>query len=234
LDRTDRVACLVSAGPSLDKTLYLLKKERPNLYIIVVGAALQALLSNQIVPDSVIITDANEVTLKQLNGQYDIPLFYLSTVYKDIPSYFNGPRCILLQHGYSYAEKKALEMDYPLVETGGSVATTAFSILEYLGFKNIVLFGQDLGFKYNETHSSLSSSNEVISNRVNTMKVISNSGEKINTLKNLLVFKKWFESKFERFNGDVYNTALEGALIQGAPYINEEQFLQIVRNKRDL
>lgn len=38
--------------------------------------------------------------------------------------------------------------------TGGSVANNSFSLVEFLGFKNIILVGQDLAFTDNKKHAS--------------------------------------------------------------------------------
>ena len=40
------------------------------------------------------------------------------------------------------------------LKTGGSVATDAFSLAEYLGFEKIILIGQDLAYTGGKTHVS--------------------------------------------------------------------------------
>ena len=44
-------------------------------------------------------------------------------------------------------KKFGIENDF--IDSGGSVANSAFSVARYLGFKNIILIGQDLAFTNN-------------------------------------------------------------------------------------
>ena len=225
-----KIACLVSAGPSLNETVGWLKEYRESTYILCVGAALKVLISNGIKPDAVIITDPSVYILEQVFGRkYQVSFYYLSTVYPEVIDYFTGKRCILLQEGYTLAENFAKGKNYPLLETGGSVATTGLSLLEFLGFNEIVLFGQDLGFKGTNTHAKLSSSNTVVSSKMTFLKVQSNNNEYISTLPNLVSFKNWFERKIKKSRVKVYTTALNGAKINGVKYISREEFVNLVR-----
>lgn len=223
-----RLACLVSAGPSLNKTAQWLKNVSGNIYILCVGAALKPLLSTGIQPDAVIITDPQDITLDQVKDvKYSGTFFYLITANHRVVTTFEMNRCVLLQNGYSKSENLARETMYPTIDTGGSVATTAFSLLEYFGFEEIVLFGQDLGFKGQITHVHGSSSKKEIRNTENLLKVMSNSNELINTLPNLLSFRNWFERKILETNVSVYNTALHGAKIENVEVISETQFIAL-------
>ncbi|OMC89150.1 hypothetical protein BK128_04265 [Viridibacillus sp. FSL H7-0596] len=221
----EKKACIVASGPSLNDTKMWLKEERNSTYIICVGSALKVLLAEGIKPDAVIITDSQLSTVHQLkNIDYNGYLFYLSTACSENVKQYNGERCILLQEGYSPAEVLSEKYNYPLLETGGSVATTAFSLLIYLGFDEIYLFGQDLGFMTKRTHADDSTSGRNVDMQDDLIVIKSNNGNTINTLPNLFSYLKWFEKKIRHSNVTVYNTALNGAYIVGSRYLKEKEF----------
>ena len=225
----DRVGCLISAGPSLEDRLSDLKTISTNTYLICVGSALNLLLANEIVPNAVIISDPQDNIISQLMGlNYKGELLYLSTAnYKTVKS-FLGSKKIIYQYGFPLAEKVALNNKYDLLETGGSVATTALSVLEYMDAKKIVLFGQDFGFASNNTHVKKSTSNLQITNKIVYRKVLSNNNSFIDTTSNLETYARWFEKKIKINNLKVYNTALNGRKMECVPYIDSKELLELV------
>ncbi|WP_203245951.1 motility associated factor glycosyltransferase family protein [Sporosarcina beigongshangi] len=229
-----QAACIVSAGPSLDETISLLQKIKDKVFIISVGSALKVLVSHSIIPNAVIITDPSIHVVRQIDqAKYVGPLFYLSTANHNMTQIHKYNRYIIFQEGYPDAENYADTLNASLLETGGSVATTALSLLEYMGFQNIFLFGQDLGFTKGRTHANGSTSGVSVSEKYNFQEVAANSDDMIYTTPNLLAFKKWFERKAKRTHMNIYNTSWNGANIKGAPFIVEEDVLRIV-NLSDL
>lgn len=222
---TSRLACLISSGPSLTNYIELLKY-RDDVYILCVGSALKALLRQNVVPDAVIITDSQENVSRQLEDSGFVGrLFYLSTAAAKAVNIHAGESCMLLQKGYQPAEHLAKIEQYPLLETGGSVATTAYSLLRYLGFQQIVLFGQDLCVLNNQTHDTYSTSGRIISERESFLYVTANNGGRVKTLPNLYSYLKWFEHSLQQDkNIKVYNTSINGAYINGTILIDEEAF----------
>ncbi|CAM5191042.1 hypothetical protein UACE39S_04180 [Ureibacillus acetophenoni] len=76
----NKVACLVSSGPSLDETIHWLKEVKDTVDIFVVGSALKIVLAHNIIPSAVIISDPKPNIKTQLENTYfNGPLFYLST-----------------------------------------------------------------------------------------------------------------------------------------------------------
>lgn len=224
-----KVACLVASGPSLNETKKWLAHVKDDVFILCVGSALKILLNEGIQPDAVIITDPKHSILSQLRGcSHDGLLYYLSTASSSTVSEYQGPRCILLQEGYSLAEQSAKNNTYPLLETGGSVATTGFSLLEYLGFSHIILFGQDLGFFKNYTHAENSTSGRTVNKEEQLIEIESNSNNTIYTTPNLNSYLRWFNEKITKSKVKVYNTAYQGAKINKTNYLNEKEFEKIV------
>jgi len=232
--KQDKVACLVAAGPSLNDTVSWLKKYQYKVDIYVVGAALKKLLANGIVPKATILSDASDGTLSQFqNTHFKGDLYYLSTANYNSVAAHNGKRYILYQQGYKLAEKEAEKRNAPLVETGGSVGTTTFSLLENLGYEIVVLFGQDLGFVGAQTHATLSVSGRDASNDVFVRKIEANDDSYIHTTAIFQTFWYWYEKKMETTKVKVFNTATKGAKIKNIPLISEDKFKEIiVRNEK--
>lgn len=224
-----RVACLVASGPSLNETKQWLKLINEDTYVIAVGSALKPLLQAGIKPDAVIITDSqSEIAVQLDNCSYDGELFYLCTADYHTVSSYKYKKCILLQNGYGPAEKLARQLNYPLLDTGGSVATTAFSLLKYLNFETVILFGQDLGFAGKQTHAINSTSGREVYDSESLIEVTSNDNDIIFTTPNLNSYLKWFEQQVGKSKVNVYNTARQGAKIKGIPFIEKEQFMELV------
>lgn len=217
-------AILVSAGPSLNQTVKSLREIHDFCFVIAVGSALKTLLNEGIVPDAVIITDPTHFVQEQIKDtKYEGLLFYMATANHGMTNIHQGKKVILFQEGYPLAEQFAASNDIPLLETGGSVATTGLSLLEYMGFKTVYLFGQDLGFKNNQTHANLSTSSNTFDTNIKFQTVLSNSGDYINTYSNFNIFRRWFEQKAARTPMQIFNTAWDGAKIEGVPYLSANE-----------
>lgn len=223
-----KFACLVAAGPSLNETIHWLKEIREKVDIYAVGSALKPLLEGNILPDAVIISDAQDAIMTQFECvNYTNNLFYLSTAnYKAVNAH-NGPRFIMFQEGYDEAEMKAKELNYPLLETGGSVSTITYSLIEFLGYKNLILFGLDLGFAYNQTHAKYSPSAKLLEID-SSLKVLANDGTEISTAQNLKVYLNWFNRRLQYSNLKIYNTAKKGAKIANIPLLEKQGLIKIL------
>lgn len=225
-DFVDMSACLVSAGPSLDGTIDLINAAHRKCFILCVGSALKVLLNKNIVPDAVIITDPLPQVVDQLKEtNYLGPLFYLSTANHEMTIQHQGKRIIIFQEGYSLSEEKVVKFESELIETGGSVATTGLSLLEFMGFKTIYLFGQDLGFKGEFTHSQQSTSGIKVYRNSTFRKILSNNDEYIKTTSNLNTYHRWIERKVQTTSMNIFNTSLNGAKIEGVPYLDNNDYL---------
>lgn len=225
-------ACLISSGPSLDETISLLTKMKNKCFILCVGSALKALLKNEIIPDAIIITDPSKNVVDQIkDSSFTGTLFYLSTACHEMSEIHLGKKVILFQEGYKNSLIYSQINKQPLFETGGSVATTALSLLEFLGFENLYLFGQDLGFHSQQTHSQNSTSGISIAKNTSFRKIVSNDGGFINTTSNLHTYLRWFENKAKNTSLNIINTAYKGAKIEGIPYSPLEIIEEKYKNK---
>lgn len=227
-DKNSKVACLVAAGPSLNGTISWLKEVEDKVDIYVVGSALKTVIKAGVIPKAVVISDSQDEVVKQLEGvDYTGELYYLSTANYKAVSLHKGSSFIMCQEGYKPAEKLALELNFPLLETGGSVSTITFSLLEFLEYQQLILFGLDLGFTGKQTHADYSTSSKIIE-KGTKLHSLSNDGQMIKTLPNLRVYLRWFEKKCEYTSMTVYNTAKQGAKISNVPLIGKRELVKIV------
>lgn len=220
-EKKAKTACLVSSGPSLNETISWLEDNR-NIEIYAVGSSLKVLLEKGIVPNAVVITDAQDNIQTQLAGNvFNGDLYYLLTANAGTVKAHHGAKYLLCQEGYLLAEEVADKFNLPKLATGGSVATTTFSLLEYKGYENIVFFGQDLGFIGDNTHVAGSTSGK---NVQTALRIQSNDGSLINTQPNLKTYLRWFNDQCAKTKGKVFNTARNGAVIRNVPLINRGEF----------
>ncbi|MBU5436661.1 DUF115 domain-containing protein [Tissierella sp. MSJ-40] len=212
---------LVAAGPSLDKNIHELAKVQDNGIILSVGRAVRPLLSANIIPDYIIITDPSDFLYDmQLKGlDIDVPIIVLSTCDKNVMLKYKGLKYIALQEGYLAAEEYAKDNNHLLVKTGGSVATTGLDIAIRMGCNPIIFVGQDLAFTDNKTHSKDTFSKDIIeSKRLRNVEDI--NGNSIQTSKNLYIYLRWIQNRIAKENDIEFIDATEGgARIMGTKVI---------------
>ncbi|MBU0600440.1 DUF115 domain-containing protein [bacterium] len=228
---------VISAGPSLDQETCLLSRIQSQIIIISVGTALRPLLNNEIVPDFVVITDAQEAVLEQFKDHLhqEIPLIFIPTAYHGVIKEYQGKKIVaLIKDEFSLEDLKDLCQLKGEIETGGSVATASLDLAIRMEGNPIVLVGQDLSFPsckpyaQNTYHfdQSLNSLNKFTTlemiYRENAKRgdllEIPNIHEEITiTHRNLLIYLRWIESRIRREKDKIFiNTSTEGAKIKGS------------------
>lgn len=204
-------AIVVSAGPSLDHNIQELKKAEGRAFIIVVDAAAKAVLRAGIHFQVMITVDSKkDLSLFEDERIYHIPL--VSEPYSRIEFMRRHEARKIFSYGYGSEILSALlreELDYQpaTLRTGGSVATDAFSLAVYLGFRTVFLVGQDLAFTGDRGHVSSVCDDEQanrdhLKTRALTM-VEGIDGELIKTDLQMAMYIKWFEKEIRNLKGDV-------------------------------
>ncbi len=158
-----KTALIVSAGPSLAMSIKELQRFKERVVIISTDTALNPLLEGDIIPDFVVAADAQYHNFKDFLGltqKHSISIVYNLMVFPKIPRWVQG------QH-YYFSSYHMNKPDHPFVSwltdqteiqissilSGSSVATTAIEIARHLGFKSILLIGQDLSYPNLMSHS---------------------------------------------------------------------------------
>ncbi|MBR2526124.1 motility associated factor glycosyltransferase family protein [bacterium] len=145
----EKTALVVSAGPSLDRDIEIIKKYRENIIIFSVGQALRALVKNGIMPDFVsIIETGNQMSQVEGLDTSNIDLILEPITCNSLHN--ANFRNILLYPSHTSVPNliwtDISNTDASLYYSSGTVSYTLLYSAKILGFKNIILSGQDLAF----------------------------------------------------------------------------------------
>ncbi|WP_422446922.1 motility associated factor glycosyltransferase family protein [Thermoanaerobacterium sp. DL9XJH110] len=219
-------AIIVSAGPSLDKNVELLKDVKGRALIICVGTALKALLKRNIEPDVVISIDGAEANFKHFQGIENdlskVPLIYEFMLNYKILNAFKGPK-IVFSCGHFMSEwiVDRLRREVGVLKVGGSVACLAFDLARRAGANPVIFIGQDLAFTDGKTHAAgtVYEKNrvEATPKTASLIKVKDIYGNEIYTNYSMYTFLKWFEREIKDSDKSIeFIDATEGgAKIEG-------------------
>ncbi len=219
----DGVAILVSAGPSLNKNMHELKNAKNKAFILAVDTVVKPLLKNGIVPDAIVTIDPDKpVELIEMKEAEEIPIIAPATAQytlldhqKKAKKFFYFDGYYLPAHIYQINKK-----ELPDAASGGSVACSGFSILYKLGFKTIILAGQDLAYTGNKSYVD-GAFQEIMpeEDTTNMVMVKGNFEDKLPTELVLKVYLEWFDMYIEGIKKHhdirVVNATEGGAFIKG-------------------
>lgn len=217
-------AIIVAAGPSLDKNINILKQAQGKAFIIVVDAALRTVLKAGVRPDLVCTVDPNSpdrflegidlegiiwactrTSRKWIAEQYGKEIFYYGSFYR----------------GWSEILTEELGYSIPSFVSGGSVSSEAFMISLYLGFRKIVLMGQDLAFTGGQSHTKevvgTFGDNDEYIHRRKIVEVEGIDGTILETDFQMWYYKQWFEKMIQVNQNqiEVIDATEGGAKIEG-------------------
>lgn len=243
-------ALLVGAGPSLRESLPLIKALSPYCLIVACDTALKPLLRNGIRPQIVLVLDAQPHTLLHLRGEdlTEIAVFADLVIHPHLPEklhasfvfsttakyYFDAAgRSVQLQTpGAALAQKQCGEIG--ALQSGGSVATSAFDMLRFFEASPILLIGTDMAWTHRQLHcvsthhyekwagtqhrlQSLEHINESLMQRRQLQFVESIRGGNTPGDHVLDLYRHWFEESIGNLPDlPVWNLTANGALIEGA------------------
>lgn len=221
----DMPAILVSGGPSLDKNYEVLKQAKGKALIIAVDRTAKYLLDRDIVPDMFCSLDySKNIRLFQDERLKDIPFLYIAELKHQVLEVLDSRElifgttdlkfCNWLIHQYG---RQSIEL--PI---GGSVATLGFSFARAMGFRNLILVGQDLAMTGGATYAGGMSNKRAEAEKFGTMEVPGNIEERVTTRGDYYVYLKWFEQAVkeakeakEDITMEVINATEGGARIEG-------------------
>lgn len=196
----DLPGIVVAAGPSLNKNIKELKKAKGKSFIVAVDSAIKPLLKEGIVPDMFAVIDAlKPVELVKIAGAENIPLLTTLNAAPEVLEFHTGIK-VFYHEGYRFAERILDKADrgYGTVSCGGSVATTAFSLLYKLGISTVILVGQDLAYTNNKSHADGTfheTMEEEDTSRFPTVE--GNYEEKVPTRNDFRIFLEWYNQYIE-------------------------------------
>lgn len=217
-------AILVSAGPSLDKNISELKKAQGKAFIVVVDAALRTVLRAGVRPDMVCTIDPESPDRFFEN----LDVTDLAWCCNRITRPWVLEHCAKRVYYYGFFEKRwnqildeNMEYPFPDIPSGGCVSATAFALACYLGFRKLILIGQDMAFTGGISHTAgiegaFGDNDEYIKSR-NRIQVEGIDGTMLETDFQMWYYKKWFEKAIRANEGliEVIDATEGGARIEG-------------------
>ncbi len=215
---------IIAGGPSLDRSIEVLKVRPQNSSIICVGTSAKKLLAEGIDPNYVIISDPLPEMKKQLDQPFDYKktsLLFLATTYHEAVNNFIGEKYIVYQKDFIPSEEAASKEGMPIFRTGGSVTTLALDIALNSAASHIYCMGCDMAYTYNQMHVSGVDEIKGIATDSETKRVKGVTGDILETAQNLDSYRMWIEKRLREYKGDVSVTNIsDGAYIHGMDNIS--------------
>lgn len=221
----DIPAILVAAGPSLDKNVKELKKAKGRAFLLVVDTALNTVLENGIIPDMTISVDSRKPLTLFKNSKYEqIPIALSMNSNKEVVQRNHAKHFYEVNEG-SYLEKMIHRIGKEIMQlpTGGSVANNGLSLLHEMGFKTIILVGQDLAYPGGVEHTEAAygkGNDKIDTKKKDYIEVEDNYGNMVLTEANMNIYRKWIENYINAYEElRVINATEGGAKISGTEFM---------------
>lgn len=162
---------LTGSGPSLDDEIEFIKKNQNKAIIISCGSSLKPLLANDIIPDYYIEMERTSIVTRFIQDSYDgiegyfdklkqITFIAVSQVDPKAFEFFETKGMVLkdVETGSFFTRKVFDRIDLPVLpRLAPTCVHSGFTIAVAMGFRNIFLFGTDMGTtdlnKHHSKHS---------------------------------------------------------------------------------
>ncbi|EAH5835362.1 DUF115 domain-containing protein [Campylobacter coli] len=141
-------AIVVSAGPSLTKQLPLLKAYQDKAAIFCADGALSMLEKEGIVPDYVTNLDYSDWPIKFFQNKENLKQSIIAlecATHPNVVRSLNAENCMIVLRNKALYQRFNLN-DFGYIDTGTHVSHFSYTLALALGFKNIIMIGQDLAF----------------------------------------------------------------------------------------
>lgn len=200
---------VVSAGPSLNKNIEDIKLAQGKANIIATDTAMKPLLNAGIIPNFFIVVDGlkpgdlfrhkdiSKVPMVTMNAISVEPM----EIHKGKKFFYQSDSMIETELMSRIQKKDSEAMNIPILPSGGSVATSAYTLGIYMGSHTIILVGQDLAMTGNRTHAD-----GTFKDKMDTIDVTSGEyfeiesidGGKVLTRMDFKLYLDWFEEQIKR------------------------------------
>ncbi|EAJ5387134.1 motility associated factor glycosyltransferase family protein [Campylobacter jejuni] len=141
-------AIVVSAGPSLAKQLPLLKAYQDKAAIFCADGALSMLEKEGIIPDYVTNLDFTDLAMKFFQNKENLKQSIIAlecATHPNIVRSLKAENCMIVLRNKALYQRFNLN-DFGYIDTGTHVSHFSYTLALALGFKNIIMIGQDLAF----------------------------------------------------------------------------------------
>ncbi|HHY1244154.1 TPA: motility associated factor glycosyltransferase family protein, partial [Campylobacter jejuni] len=142
-------AIVVSAGPSLAKQLPLLKAYQDKAVIFCADGALSMLEKEGVVPDYVLNIDFKDChAMKFFQNKENLKQSIIAlecATHPNVARSLKAENCMIILRNKALYQRFNLN-DFGYIDTGTHVSHFSYTLALALGFKNIIMIGQDLAF----------------------------------------------------------------------------------------
>ncbi|MBD5095471.1 MAG: motility associated factor glycosyltransferase family protein [Lachnospiraceae bacterium] len=212
----DMTAIIVSAGPSLQKNVELLREAKGKALIFVVDSAIPKVMEQGIKPDAIISIDCIKgIESFDFDGISEVPFFAHTNSNIEVFNFVNPQNLFFFSSDSAVWSSlfKKLGKDIPAMNMGGSVATAAMANLISWGIKRIILIGQDLSLTDNRVHVGEDAIE--INEENNQYKVVKDiNGDDVITRKDFYYIQKWMEEAALHHSDIEFIDATEGGALK--------------------
>lgn len=232
-------AIVVSAGPTLTRSLDFIRRNRDRALIIAVDTAMKILNRNGIEPHFCLAVDPQVINARYFEGirPGKTVLITEPTVHPSVFRLFGGRVAVA---GVAFDIMKWIETiagEKGEITHGGSVSTNAYDFARRTGASPVCLVGQDLAFTWGMAHAAGSYleeqifisrdrlKNELMHNRyqLTALPKIFVRGirsPRVQTNHKMMIFRAWFERLGHR---DLINATWDGAELGGITHRSSEE-----------
>lgn len=231
---------LVSAGPSLNKNIMELKKAVGKACIIATDTATKPLLNAGILPNLFVIIDGlKPEVLFQHKDISKVPMVTMTAVSTEPMACHKGKKFFYgadsafedeLSGDIKKKQEEGSDRRIPFLVSGGSVATSAYTLGLNMGAKTVILVGQDLAMTGNRTHADgtfQDHMDQIDAESGEYFEVEAIDGGKVLTRVDFDLYRKWFEDHFKEWNHVTVIDATEGgALIHNTKIMTLKKAIQ--------
>ena len=216
---------VVSAGPSVRNQIASLKKAKGKAIIIAVDRILDYLLDEGLEPDFVTTLDPKKpVKYFSKRDNVTIPLLCFVESNYEIFELHKGRKIICNTSPFLSLLYYKNNIMPPSMNSGASVATTAFTACLALGFTKIILVGQDLAYDGNLSHAG-GINEEHLTDRDTMIEGV--DGQMIRSRTDWKEFALWFGDMIQLYpHITVIDAKEKGAKIEGAINMSIEEALE--------
>ena len=238
VDVTEYPAVIIAAGPSLDHNIMDLVPYQDKVFIVCLDTAIKTAFKWGINPDLMVCVDPvkQQKLFENKIGQNTPLVTSLYGNYK-VNQIHNARRFYCSDNEPFEKELyNRFNCNIGVLASGGSVANTAFSLLIELGFKKIILIGQDLAYPNKRLHTEeahMEMEMEIDVSDNNYFYVEGVDGKPVLTEYNMFLYNKWFEEQAHKYlDVEIIDATEGGALIKGTKIQKLKEALENNCNKK--
>ncbi|WP_414733588.1 motility associated factor glycosyltransferase family protein [Acetobacterium carbinolicum] len=238
----NKTALLVAAGPSLNFEIENLRKikDKGLAFIFSVGSAISTLVENKIYPHAMCTIDPgvnNQQVFKKVNdeGIKTIPMIFGSSVGFESLVQYQGPKYHMITSQDTIADyflQTEAKEKVERISDAPSVAVATYELLVKLGFKQILLVGQNFAYLKDKHYAEGVDYSPEKSQSIEIVK--DTNGDDVETTHVFNLMKRSLETAIAHYQLKTINTTIGGAAIVGTVFQTLDSIIEDELNKNEV